>query len=258
VLIEKPLAMDLQQAEAARNWLTTAPAPIGVAYCLRYHPAYRLAREALLEGKIGQVQSARAWFASYLPDWHPWEDYRTSYAARPEQGGGVLPTLDHELDYLLWCFGAPTEVRGRSWRSGQLEMPADDSAECALRFGDDVCAEIRLSMCQPRGSRGFEFVGSRGALHLDWGTGQLDWRNESGGKPTDALLWNHPDWDVNVMYVDLLRDALEAAMAKRPFPIPWQTGRESLRAIASVERLSSNDVATGLSVASSPNVGVFA
>ncbi len=254
VLIEKPLAMDLPQAEAALPWLTTASAPIGVAYCLRYHPAYRAARDALLDGKIGEVRSARTWFESYLPDWHPWEDYRTSYAARPELGGGVLPTLDHELDYVLWCLGQPVEVQGRSWRSGQLDMPADDIAKCSLRFDNDISAHVQLSMCQPERSRGFEFVGTRGTIRFDWATGRLAWRAASDEK----LLWNNPDWDVNAMYLELLADALDAARAKIAFPIPWQAGWDSLRAMAAVERAGGEVQSIANRSLSSPNEGVFA
>jgi predicted dehydrogenase len=257
VLIEKPLATDLSQAQAALPWLSAATTPIGVAYCLRYHPAYRAARDALLDGRIGEVQSARAWFESYLPDWHPWEDYRTSYAARPELGGGVLPTLDHELDYLLWCLGEPVEARGRSWRSGQLDMPADDSAEIALRFGNNISADVQLSMSQPQRSRGFELIGARGSFRFDWATGQLNFA-ASGATCVEELLWNNPDWDVNAMYLDLLADALDAMRTKMPFPVPWQAGWESLKVIAALERHSSDMRNSGRHQVPTPKAGVFA
>ena len=50
---------------------------------------------------------AKAWFESYLPSWHPWEDYGLSYAARKDLGGGALRTLDHEIDFLELVPGDP-------------------------------------------------------------------------------------------------------------------------------------------------------
>ena len=42
---------------------------------------------------------------SYLPDYHPLEDYRKGYAARKDLGGGAVLTQIHEIDYLYWLFG---------------------------------------------------------------------------------------------------------------------------------------------------------
>ena len=42
------------------------------------------------EGIAGRLVSARAQFGQYLPDWHPWEDYRASYSGRADLGGGAL------------------------------------------------------------------------------------------------------------------------------------------------------------------------
>ena len=48
--------------------------------------------------------------SSYLPDWHPYENYKESYAAKKELGGGVVLTSIHELDYLYWLFGKINDV----------------------------------------------------------------------------------------------------------------------------------------------------
>ncbi len=229
VLIEKPIAASLEQLQEAESWLAGASSSIGIAYCLRYHPAYLAARDALHDGSMGDLLSARTWFESYLPDWHPWEDYRVSYASRPELGGGVLPTLDHELDFLHWCLGTPIQVRGWSARSGALEMPADDLAEFEMCFANDVWTTTRLSMCRRDRSRGFEFVGTRDVLGFDWEGGRLAWQPKRGCIEPAKVLWQDGGYDVNRMYFDLLRDALEAVVAGQRLPIPWQAGLEALR-----------------------------
>jgi len=45
-----------------------------------------------------------------MPAWHPYEDYRQTYAARSELGGGVLLTQIHDMDYLGWLIGWPDQV----------------------------------------------------------------------------------------------------------------------------------------------------
>ncbi len=49
----------------------------------RYHPAVRWLRECSKRG-ARVVDGREIDYAEYLPDWHPYEDYRTSYAARAD------------------------------------------------------------------------------------------------------------------------------------------------------------------------------
>ena len=62
-------------------------------------------RDLLRDGAIGRVIAARLDFGEYLPGWHPYEDYRNSYAANRALGGGVLLSQIHEFDYLLLVVG---------------------------------------------------------------------------------------------------------------------------------------------------------
>jgi predicted dehydrogenase len=140
ILVEKPLCAPGQE-EAAARLVTLAHqrgAAAGIAYCLRYHPAYRLAHDIVTSGGLGPLLSAKAWFESYLPDWHPWEDYRQSYAARADLGGGVLPTLDHEIDFMNWCLGDPIEVAGEMRNSGTLGIDVPDTASVFLSYAGEI------------------------------------------------------------------------------------------------------------------------
>ncbi len=73
------------------------------------HPGLQKIEEWINQDKLGKIYSVQVDLGEYLPDWHPWEDYRQSYAARADQGGGVVLTLIHELDYLHWLFGKPKD-----------------------------------------------------------------------------------------------------------------------------------------------------
>lgn len=259
-LIEKPLAASLRQMQAAQSWLGATSSNVGVAYCLRYHPAYRIAHEFVASGRLGAPRSVSAWFESYLPDWHPWEDYRTSYAARRELGGGVLPTLDHELDFLQWCFGKPVDVDGVCRRSGLLDMDADDIAHLQLRFSGDIRSEVRLSLCSRERSRGFEFIGANGSLRFDWASQCLTFHPApcAAGWGSEQVLWHAPQWDVNEMYVDLLRDVLVAVASGRELPTGWEAGQESLRTFSRLAHRSNPRHTSVAAGESSPQAGVFA
>jgi spore coat polysaccharide biosynthesis protein SpsF (cytidylyltransferase family)/predicted dehydrogenase len=229
VLIEKPLCAvdDLKAAEQLLHDACRRRVPVGMAYCMRYHPAYRMAHQALTEGRIGRVLYAKAWFEGYLPDWHPWEDYRQSYAAQAELGGGAVPTLDHEIDFLNWCLGDPLEAAGLAVNSGALDIDANDHATLATGYASGATGTAVLSLCRRDRSRGFEFIGERGTLRFSMETTRLELVLSSGS----AVLWHDPQLDFNQLYVDLLRDFLLAVHRERQPPIPLESGIAAARVI---------------------------
>ena len=63
----------------------------------RFQWGIRLAKQLVEEGKVGRVLFADAEFGQYLPDWHPWEDYRHSYSAQKALGGGIIFDSIHKF-----------------------------------------------------------------------------------------------------------------------------------------------------------------
>lgn len=241
VLIEKPLSPSLAEAELfARD---AAGQVAGMAYCLRYHPAYALARDWIDQGRLGRFELAHLWFQSYLPDWHPWEDYRQSYAARADLGGGVLPTLDHEIDFAIWCFGLPNRTTGVSYRTGTLEAEVDDAAELTLEY-PTYSARIDLKLCGTY-DRGFWLQGREGRLQFSFKEQRLDFfgpGEQSGGRgrwtaTSSEVLWYQPNFDINAIYLAMLEDVLTAVAAKRTLPIPLAAGVDALRVIDTVRHV---------------------
>ncbi|MEX0711874.1 MAG: Gfo/Idh/MocA family oxidoreductase [Pirellulales bacterium] len=234
VLVEKPLAAELSECGRLVELASHSDVPIGMAYCLRYHPAYAAACARIAQGSIGRLLYGKAWFEDYLPDWHPWEDYRDGYAARADLGGGVLPTLDHELDFLNWCLGAPASATGCTLRSGALDTDVPDLAMLAVRYPGGVTADAVLSLCRRDRTRGFEFVGSEATLHFRFETGRLELAAGPGRPPEP--IWHDPAYDLNRMYLDMLADFLEHVVSRRPPPVPLAAGIDSLRLIEMAER----------------------
>ncbi len=110
LFIEKPLShtwdgiAELAQLVAASR-LTTL---VGCQW--RFHPLMLRARAILEEGRLGRLVAVNAGYGEYMPSWHPYEDYRLSYASRREMGGGVLLTQIHDFDYLGWMAGWPEQA----------------------------------------------------------------------------------------------------------------------------------------------------
>lgn len=94
-----------------------------VACPLRYTNIVQYLKHQL---DLNQVFSVRAICSSYLPEWRPDQDYRNSYSAYIERGGGVSIDLIHEWDYLCYLFGLPERAINIKGKFSNLEIESDD------------------------------------------------------------------------------------------------------------------------------------
>lgn len=135
VLVEKPLF---------GKWVELSSLPfcnVFVAYNLRFHPVIQRLK-ALLKGE--NILCVQAYAGQYLPDWRPASDYRASYSASAEQGGGVLRDLSHELDYLTWMLGKWERISALGGHYSSLEITSDDIF--ALMLATPSCPIVTLQL----------------------------------------------------------------------------------------------------------------
>lgn len=171
LFLEKPISHSLERIDELTVAVSSTGVSVFVGFQFRFHPGLRQVKRLLEKGVIGQPLSARAQWGEYLPGWHPWEDYRQSYSARPELGGGVILTLCHPLDYLRWLLGEVTHLWAFAGQLSQLELQVEDSAEIGLRFASGVIGSVHLDYARRPPAHQLEIVGTRGTLQ---------WHNEDG------------------------------------------------------------------------------
>ena len=244
VLMEKPVSDTLESARHLAAEADRLGGAVSMAYCFRYHPLYRGLHEAAAGGRLGRVFHVHAWQGSYLPDWHPWEDYRTSYAARADLGGGVVRTLDHELDQVRWTLGQPSEVVAAGGAISGLGVDVEDTADMIFRtsprpgraspwrsrMAGGAQANVHVSFGRPGPARGMWVVGEKGSACLDWSAASLTITERRGAEDTVERVVRLPDdFDLNRIYVDMLADALAGFEAAPPRPaIPLADGVAAL------------------------------
>jgi predicted dehydrogenase len=173
LLIEKPVSHSLNRIDELEAALQSSGAQALVGFQFRFHPGLQKAKQLLQDGAIGRSISARAHWGEYLPDWHPWEDYRQSYSARADLGGGVVLTLSHPIDYLRWLMGEVDSVFAQTARLGELEIGVEDTAEISFHFAGGGLASLHLDYLQKPPSHHLEIVGTHGTLRWDNATGEV-------------------------------------------------------------------------------------
>jgi len=188
VFIEKPISHTLHGVADLLSEAKKRQRVLMVGYNLRFHPGLIRLNELFQQGAVGRPVSARAEAGEYLPDWHPWEDYRTSYSGRADLGGGALLTFSHELDSLCWVLGAPSRVVAMADHASSLEIDTEDTAELVLQFPNGPLASIHVDYLRRPPRRSLEIIGEEGVLRweyddnrlLSYAAGTRQWRVEEG------------------------------------------------------------------------------
>jgi predicted dehydrogenase len=171
LLLEKPVSHSMERIPELQEALREGGGKVLVGYQLRYHPGLQYVRRQLQEGAAGMPVSARAHWGEYLPGWHPWEDYRRGYSAQASLGGGVVLTLSHPLDYLMWMLGEVETVWAFAGRCGDLQIDVEDTAEIGLQFAGGVLGSVHLDYYQQPHAHHLEIVGTQGTLRWDNSSG---------------------------------------------------------------------------------------
>ncbi|HUF00036.1 MAG TPA: Gfo/Idh/MocA family oxidoreductase [Anaerolineales bacterium] len=173
ILLEKPVSHSLDRLDVLRKAAEKSGSKILVGFQFRYHPTLNKARELIRSNALGKILTVHAHWGEYLPQWHPWEDYRQSYAARADLGGGVIVTLTHPLDYLRYLLGEMEALWSFNGHISPLEVDVEDVAEIGLKFAGGAVGGVHVNYFQRPPVHRLEIVGTDGTLHWDNADGIL-------------------------------------------------------------------------------------
>lgn len=237
VLVEKPLALTVEHAAPLVEAADRGGLVLGVAMNLRFHPGVRAVRDAVASGAVGTPLVARAWFGSWLPGWRPGVDYRASYSARRNLGGGVLLDAIHEIDYLTWVLGPVSEVSARLATVSDLEIDVEDVAQLQLAFASGAQGSVTLDYLDRSYDRGCRVVGSAGSVLWSWPERRVVLFPEDGaGEVLDI------ESDAAPTYAAEMAAFIEAVETGAPVST---SGEEGLHALAVVDAARRADTTGG-------------
>lgn len=172
LLIEKPISHSMEGVRELQEAVAEGAAKVLVGFQFRFHPGLQAVKAWLESEEIGAPVTAQSWWGEYLPDWHPWEDFRHTYAARKDLGGGVVLTLCHSFDYLRWLFGEVAWISASIDQCGSWELPVEDIADVFLRFSSGVRGLVHLDYIQRPPEHTLKIIGSEGMIQWEHSEGK--------------------------------------------------------------------------------------
>jgi len=143
LFIEKPLDASIAIEEfvdsVAKSGIQTY-----VACNLRFLDCIKYVKQRFANSQNKRLNEVNVYCGSYLPDWRPNSDYKKSYSAISELGGGVHIDLIHEIDYIYWLFGEPNDVKRTFKSQSTLSIPTIDYANYVFEY-NGFCTNIVLN-----------------------------------------------------------------------------------------------------------------
>jgi Predicted dehydrogenases and related proteins len=163
VLCEKPMALTIEDCqdivEAGRN----SDRKLMVGQICRYTPGFKLAKELIDKGEIGElfyVESEYAHDYSKIIGPGHWRNDPLRHAFL---GGGC-----HAVDLLRWIAGNPYEITAYSNKKVLKGLPTDDCTIAIMRFPNDVIGKVFVSIgCKRDYTMRSVFYGNRGTIIAD-------------------------------------------------------------------------------------------
>jgi predicted dehydrogenase len=220
VMVEKPMAMDVAEADAMVAAAERSSASLMVAHCWRFHPDVVALRDRIAAGELGEVVKTRGY--GVHAKWGP-----AGWFVDPElAGGGALADMGvHAIDTARFLLGRPEPVRvcaAVGTRYSEIEV--DDDAVLLISWSNGTNSLVESGWWQP---------------HL----GGLEADTEVYGTGGYARIFGYteppsPDYEhcPQSMYTSQMAEFVDAVHAGRPPEPSGEDGRVVMRVVEQAYR----------------------
>lgn len=237
VLVEKPIALTLTDADALIDACEQADVTLGVVLQNRFNPPMRDLRALVDSGALGRLMLGNAtvrWF-------RPQEYYEDGWHGTLAMDGGALMNQSiHHIDALQWLMG---DVESVFAYAGTLAhtMEAEDIGVAVLRFKNGAMGSIEGStVTWPENLEGsVALFGERGSVKVG-GTAlnrKIFWKVEGQQEHERELLMRESVDPPSVYGYSHREQIIEMANAIREKRQPSTNGREARRSLAVVSAI---------------------
>ncbi|MSP12530.1 MAG: Gfo/Idh/MocA family oxidoreductase [Chloroflexi bacterium] len=246
VLVEKPMALSLADADAMISACEKANVKLGVVFQGRTRPVQRRIQKTIRNGGLGRLLAGSLTMVIPRPQaYYDMASWRGTWAL---DGGGVMTMQGiHFLDMLSWYLGDPVEVRAFAGTLAR-EIEVEDSAVAILRYADGSLFTITATTaCEPAARIQYEIYGTTGAIQME-GEKIIRWQTANPDQDTLPVVADDPQPEptvsVNVLgkpitmpltpFATLVRDFIQAIDENRDPLISGKEGRRSLATLVAI------------------------
>ncbi|MBS3967157.1 MAG: Gfo/Idh/MocA family oxidoreductase [Truepera sp.] len=241
VLVEKPMALSLTEADAMIQASQETGVKLGVVLQRRTEPLFKAVYDAIATGDLGELTLGVITIPYYRS-----QSYYQQAAWRSAWGSGVLMSQGiHLLDLLVWYMGDPVEAHAFG-ATLHRQLGVEDTLAASLKFANGSLATIiATTTAAPGFPHRLELYGTGGGIQLE-GEGAIAWQLADPtqaritppalSKAADAGAGGDPRGISPTGHINIVRDFIAALHEGRRPAVDGAEGRRSLAAVLAVYR----------------------
>lgn len=265
VLIEKPIAMSMQEAQEIVKAAEEHGVKVGVCHQNRFNTAVQAMHTAREEGRFGKLSHGSIhvrWSRNQA--YYDQASWRGKWAT---DGGALMNQCIHGIDLLLWMMGSePVRVYGATRQQYHPYMEAEDLGMAVVSFADGSIATIEgtVNVYPKNLEETLYLFGENGTAKLGGkATNSIDHWQFSDQTPEDDHLQGIQEVIANVYgngHTRLYADMLDAIANDHQPLIPAREGMRALEVILAIYKSQKTGEAIALPLdnfASTDMAGTF-
>lgn len=237
VLVEKPIALSLADADRMIAAARQRELTLGVVLQNRYNSPMQQLRQAIDQGKLGRLYLGAACVRWYRPQSYYDDEWHGTWAM---DGGALMNQSIHHIDALQWFMGPAQAVQAYSATLAH-RMEAEDVGVAVVRFESGALATVEGStLTWPQNMEGSVAVfGERGSAKIG-GTALnriVLWKLEGELEQEAEILTSQrvdPPSVYGYSHREVIRDFAHAVRSGRPPGTPGEEARKSLELVLAI------------------------
>lgn len=164
VLVEKPIALTLEDADQMILTAREKGLHLGVVLQNRYNPPMQQLRRAIDDGQLGKLYLGNACVRWFRPQSYYEDEWHGTWAM---DGGALMNQSIHHIDALQWFMGPVQSVNAYTATLAH-QMEAEDVGVAILRFANGALGTIEGStLTWPQNLEGsVSIFGERGSVKI--------------------------------------------------------------------------------------------
>lgn len=213
---------------------------IGMPSCTTlYNPVFKELNKMIKKKSLGKIFTMYHHFGHFLPNWHPWEDYRKFYVSKKETGA-AREVVPFELIWIIALFSKIKSVYGQNSKISKLKTNIDDIYEILIEFRNGIHGILVIDVLSSPSFSETKIIGEKGVILCDHNTGIMKLGNDGKWKTRQLQMGRMEkgykgNTATELQYEEEIQNFLNVVIKKKKYPYTFNDELEILKVLDAVE-----------------------
>lgn len=212
------------------------------SFTMHFHPLIKELKKLLEKNIIGKILIIQHHSGQYLPNWHPWEDYRKFFVSK-KITGGARELIPVELVWLTYLFDEIKLVTANVEKISNLDVKIDDIYQVLMKFKNNISCALTVDVISIPSFRETKIIGERGTILCDFNNGTLKILKEKSVKNISLKLGNIAkgyggSTPPEILYEEEIKTFLNSVHTRKKYFYSFPEELKILRVLDTIENSS--------------------